>query len=169
MSLFLLNIFSCYKIHVLQVMKTYIFKTKLLNNKVITREIETTEGINLYKLAEAVVGSYDFDFDHAFGFYSNMKEDYFKSERMYELFADLKDEEIEPTNARSVEKTKIGEVWKKVGDKMMFLFDYGDGWQFAVELSGFSEKQPKTKYPRILKSVGKAPEQYPDYEEEDEK
>ena len=147
-------------------MKTYIFKTKLLNDKEIIREIEAAENINLYKLAEAIVGAYGFDFDHAFGFYSNMKEDYFKSERMYELFADIKSKDIEPTGAESVEKTKIGEVWEKIGDKMMMLFDYGDGWQFAVELIGFGKKEAKTKYLRLLKSIGKAPEQYPDYDEE---
>ena len=84
---------------------------------------------------------------------------------MYELFADMKDEGIEPTGAGSVKKTKIGEVWKKVGDKMMMLFDYGDDWRFVVELSGFGEKQPKTKYPRIIKSIGNAPEQYPEIDE----
>ena len=146
-------------------MKTYIFKIKLLNGKEITREIEAVENSSLYKLAEAVVDAYDFDFDHAFGFYSNMKDDYFKPEKMYELFADMKDEGIEPTKAESVEKTKIGEVWKKVGDKMRFLFDYGDEWQFVVELSGFGEKQQKTKYPRIIKSIGNAPEQYPEIDE----
>ena len=66
-------------------MKTFIFKTNLLESKKIVREIEILENANLYKLAEAVVGAYDFDFDHAFGFYSSMEEDYFKSKRMYEL------------------------------------------------------------------------------------
>lgn len=150
-------------------MKTYIFKTKLLSDKEITREIEITEGVSLYKLAEAVIGAYDFDFDHAFGFYSSMKDHYFKSERMYELFADLEEDGIEPTSAGSVKKTKIGEVWKKIGDKMTMLFDYGDGWRFMVELKDFGEKQPKIKYPRLLYSKGIAPDQYPDYEEEDEK
>ena len=56
-------------------------------------------------------------------------------------------------------------MWKKVGDKMMLLFDYGDGWQFAAELSCLGDKLPKTKYPRLLKSIGIAPKQYPDYDE----
>src|SRR3989344_4066683 len=132
-------------------MKIYIFKTHLFYDKKVIREIEVLENSSPYKLAEAIVGAYDFDFDHAFGFYSNIKDDYFKSERMYELFADLEESGIEPTEAGSVKKTKIGDVWKKVGDKMMFLFDYGDGWQFAVALIGFGEKKAKTKY---LQSAG---------------
>ena len=63
----------------------------------------------------------------------------------------MKDEGIEPTGAESVEKTKISDVWKNVGDKMLFLFDYGDNWLFTVELIGFWEKNNKIKYPKIVK------------------
>lgn len=149
-------------------MKTHIFKINLLRDKKVIREIEVVENTNLYKLAEAIIGAYDFDLDHAFGFFSTISESgCFNSERKYELFADLEDEDIEPTGARSVRKTKIGEVWKTPGDKMLFLFDYGDNWLFVVELIGFGTKEIKTKYPRVLKSVSKAPEQYPEYDEKE--
>jgi len=148
-------------------MKTCIFKTNFLRGKKVVREIEAPEIFSLYRLAEAIIGVYNFDFDHAFGFFSKIVESgYFKSERKYELFTDLEDEGIEPTGAKSVKKTKIAEVWKNPGDKMLFLFDYGDNWLFVVELIGFGKKELKTKYPRILKSVGEAPEQYPDYDNE---
>lgn len=147
-------------------MKTYIFKTNLLRDKKIIREIEVPENINLYKLAEAIIASYDFNFDHAFGFFSKIAENrYFDSDKKYELFTDLKDEGIEPTGAESVKKTKISDVWKKVGDKMLFLFDYGDNWQFVVELIRFGAAEPKTKYPRVIKKLSQAPEQYPEIKE----
>lgn len=147
-------------------MKTHIFKTHLFRDKEILREIEIKENASLYKLADAIVGVYDFDFDHAFGFFSKITENsYFDSERKYELFADMEDEGIEPTGAGSVKKTKISEVWKSIDDKMLFLFDYGDNWLFVVELVGFGMAKPKTKYPRVVKKVGQAPEQYPDVEE----
>lgn len=145
-------------------MKTYIFKTNLLRNKKISRDIEIKENASLYKLAEAIVGAYDFDFDHAFGFFSDIKEHCFDSERKYELFADMEDEGIEPTGAESVEKTNIGDVWKNISDKMMFLFDYGDNWLFMIELADFRTAESKTKYPRVIKKVGQAPEQYPEEE-----
>lgn len=147
-------------------MKTHIFKTNLFRDKKISRDVEMKEDTSLYKLAEAIVGAYGFDFDHAFGFFSKISESrYFDSERKYELFTDMEDEGIEPTGAKSVEKTKIGEAWKNIGDKMLFLFDYGDEWLFVVELAGFGTTEPKTKYPHVVKSVGKAPEQYPEVEE----
>lgn len=149
-------------------MKTYIFKTNLFHDKKIIRGVEVPGNVSLYKLAEAITNVYGFNFDHCFGFFSKIGESsYFNSEGKYELFTDLieEGEDIEPTGADSVKKTKINEVWENLGDKMMFLFDYGDNWRFVVELKGFGVKQPKQKYPRVLQSVGKAPEQYPDAEE----
>ena len=149
-------------------MENYIFKTHLFCDKKVIREIEVLESSNLYKLAEAIVKSYDFDFDHAFGFFSTISESgYFKSEIKYELFTDLEDEGIEPTGAGSVKKTKIGEVWKNPGDKMLFLFDYGDSWLFVVELIGFGKKEVKKKYPHTIKKVELAPEQYPEIDEDE--
>jgi len=81
----------------------------------------------------------------------------------YELFVDLDPKEA--NGAKSVKKTKVSAVWKKPGDKMMMLFDYGDEWRFAVELIGFGKKEPKTKYPRLVSAKGDAPEQYPKIEE----
>ncbi|MFH1838277.1 MAG: hypothetical protein ABH808_02150 [Candidatus Kuenenbacteria bacterium] len=155
-------------------MQTYIFKISLLysspkigphSGPEISREIEILENSSLYKLAETIIDAYNFDFDHCFGFFSEIDDRRcFDSEKQYELFTDLikkgEDIGIEPTGAGSVEKTKIKEVWQNIGDKMMFLFDYGDNWQFVVELVGFSKKDIKKKYPRIMKKKGRAPKQY---------
>lgn len=144
-------------------MKTYIFKTNLSPNPKIMREIEIPESASLYKLAEAIIGAYNFDFDHCFGFFSKIAEGrHFDSERKYELFTDLieEGEDIEPTDAGSVKKTKVKEVWRNIGEKMLFLFDYGDNWLFVVELIRLGKREPKQKYPRILKKAGRAPRQY---------
>jgi hypothetical protein len=45
---------------------------------------------------------------------------------------------------------------------MTFLFDYVDEWLFDVKTLRFAERQPKSRYPRIVASDGAAPEQYPD-------
>jgi hypothetical protein len=49
---------------------------------------------------------------------------------------------------------------------MRFLFDYGDGWEFLVELVKRKPKEPRVKLPRLLVSAGNAPAQYPDPEDE---
>jgi hypothetical protein len=50
---------------------------------------------------------------------------------------------------------------------MLFLFDYGDQWQFKVELIGLGQKEAKAAYPRVVKQVGAAPPQYPDLDEDE--
>jgi len=148
-------------------MKIFIFKINLAHAKKIKRIIEVEENISLYKLAQAIIKAYDFDFDHPFGFYSSLTPYYYDSEEIYELFTDLKELESS-AGAGSVKKTKIKEVWKETGDKMQFLFDYGDNWQFIVELAKFGQVEQGKKYPCVLKSVGKAPIQYPLEEDDDE-
>jgi hypothetical protein len=136
---------------------TYILRASLRPK--LYRDVELASGRSLYDLAAAIVGSFGFDFDHAFGFYSKLSGRYHDSPHRYELFADLEDG---GSDAESVQRTRIDAVFRRVGDKMLFLFDYGDGWRFTVELIGLGERAPNTRYPRVIASAGKAPAQYPD-------
>jgi Plasmid pRiA4b ORF-3-like protein len=65
-----------------------------------------------------------------------------------------------------VKRTRIVEAFPTVGAKMTFLFDYGDNWQFRIEAIGQNRKEPGAKYPRLLKTLGESPEQYPDPDDE---
>jgi hypothetical protein len=145
---------------------TLIFRATLRGRPLVYRDIEVDGRKSLYDLAGAIVRSFDFDFDHAFGFYSG------KTERTqmtalpkYELFADIG----EPTEgALGVERTRITVAFPRVGHAMTFLFDYGDDWLFRVQLIGVGQKVAKQRYPRVVASEGQAPEQYPNPEEEEE-
>ena len=126
------------------------------------RDIEIDSGRSLYHLAAAIVHAFDFDFDHAFGFYSKLARQYFDSPVKYELFADMEDVS---SDAGSVKRTKVARAFPAVGTKMLFLFDYGDEWRFQLELIALGKRVPKSRYPKVLASVGKAPPQYPDSDE----
>src|SRR3954447_4260108 len=128
------------------------------------RDIEIDSGKSLYDLAEGIVRAFDFDLDHAFGFYGKLTGNYTQSPLRYELFADM---DGGSSDARSVKRTKVTQAFRGVGSKMLFLFDYGDEWRFKVEMVGLGEKVPKARYPKVLATVGKAPPQYPDLEEEE--
>jgi len=130
----------------------------------IYRDIEIDASASLYKLAEAIVKAYGFNFDHAFGFYSKIARYFYDSPVKYELFADMG----EPTEgAQSVKKTKVIEAFPVDKTRFLFLFDYGDEWHFKVERRSASMKVTGAKYPRVVKTEGKAPEQYeePGWEE----
>jgi hypothetical protein len=51
------------------------------------------------------------------------------------------------------------------GNKFKYVFDFGDGWIFQCKVLGTNEETPEK--PVIIKSKGKAPEQYPDWDGED--
>ena len=127
------------------------------------RDIEIEGSKSLSALAEAITMAFDFEFDHAFGYYSDLKDPYSRKGERYELFADMEDED---SDAGSVERTTVAEVFGVPGKKMLFLFDYGDDWRFVIEARAKGEMAPKTRYPRLVTSVGKAPDQYPGYDED---
>ena len=140
---------------------THMFRVRLRPK--VYREIEIESGKSLYDLAVAIVRAFDFDLDHACGFFSKLDGHIFDSPVRYELFADLDGD----SESRSVKRTKVAQAFPDLGSKMLFLFDYGDEWRFQVEVIGLGERAPKTRYPKILKAVGKAPLQYPDPDEAD--
>ena len=132
--------------------ETLIFRASL--EKDVYRAFEIADTSSLYVLAQSIVRSFDFDFDHAFGFYSKLKGNIYDSPLRYELFVDMGEGE-----ARSVKRTRVVEAFPSVGTKMRFLFDYGDEWEFLVELVKRKPKEPKVKLPRLLMSAGEAPMQ----------
>jgi hypothetical protein len=137
---------------------THIFRVSLTPK--LYRDIEIASTSKLYDLAKAIARGFDFDFDHAFGFYSKLTGNIYDSPTKYELFADMGE-----SGARSVKRTGIGEAFPAVGGQMTFLFDYGDEWLFRVKATGLGKKERGVKYPRVLKSLGDAPEQYPSDDE----
>ena len=139
---------------------TFVLETSMLGYKNISRTLAVPSNCSLYELAEAIITAYQFSFDHAFGFFSDVTEgSYFESERKYELFTDLiqEGEDLEPTGAESVRETMVSDAWHAIGEKMMMLFDYGDDWRFEIKLVAFGEKKSALI---LSNSVGKAPKQY---------
>ncbi|ANY85221.1 hypothetical protein BB934_44370 (plasmid) [Microvirga ossetica] len=144
---------------------THIIRVTLQDEPTTYREIEVESRKTLSNLAEAIVHAFGFEFDHAFGFYSKLTgQDVMRSQPKYELFADMG----EATEAKSVEKSRIVDAFPDVGHIMLFMFDYGDDWRFVVEVIRLGQKAAKTRYPKVLKKVGKAPEQYGNWDDDDE-
>jgi hypothetical protein len=137
---------------------THVFRASL--DPKLYRDIEIPSGKKLYDLAAAIIAAFGFDFDHAFGFYSKLTGHVLNSPVKYELFADM-DDIGEPSDAGSVERTRISEAFPEIGHKMTFLFNYGDNGEFRLELIAKGVKEQGAKYPKVRKRVGRAPKQYP--------
>ena len=129
--------------------ETLVFRASLTSK--IYRDIEIAGTGSLYALAQAIVRSFDFDFDHAFGFYSKLDKGYRTSPEKYEMTADT----------GGVQQTAVSKAFAKAGKKLLFVFDYDAEWCFEIELVKVAGKKPETRYPRLINSSGDAPEQYP--------
>jgi hypothetical protein len=144
---------------------TLIIRAALEGKSSVYRDIEIEPSKSLYRLAEAIISAFGFDFDHAFGFYSGLTDATMTRARpRYELFADMGDAD---PGVLGVKKAQAAQAFAAVGHTMLFLFDYGDEWRFRVSLRGRGKKIAKARYPRIIATRGEAPEQYPEADEED--
>ena len=145
---------------------TFILRVGLDGKMSISRDIEIEPSKSLYRLAEAIVTSFGFDFDHAFGFYSGLKPATMMSTLpRYELFADMGDA---APGVGGVKKTRISQTFAEIGHTMVFLFDYGDDWRFRVSLKAKGTKLAKVRYPRVVATRGDAPPQYQDLDDIDD-
>jgi hypothetical protein len=159
--------------------KTYIFRVILdfnnpmlhdgkVNRSIISkkeppwREIAMLGNHTLYQFADAINESFSFIFDHCFGFYDNIQNQH-KSQELYELFVDIGEEHTH--GAIGVKKTKISDVFPFKGKKMLFYFDYGDGWRFLAELRDIQPAKSGKSYPFVMDRSGPNPEQYPQIDE----
>ena len=117
-----------------------------------SRDIVMLETHNLYQCAEAIIQAFGFHLDHCFGFYDALDKRYYNdAEEKYELFVDL---DIEPQEGSKAVKTALlKKVFSSDGKKMLFYFDYGDGWHFSVERIGAREADGAVLYPLFFESV----------------
>jgi Plasmid pRiA4b ORF-3-like protein len=147
----------------------YIIRAKLLHRKRVYRDLLVSGENMLDELAGLILNSFNFDCDHCFGFYSDFKR-YYDSKEAYELFVDLAEEENDlyggaVDGAKKVGTTTVRSVFtpKK---KMLFIFDYGDQWEFEIEcLKQEVQNEAITKL-EIIKKNGDSPKQYPDFDED---
>ena len=142
-------------------LRYYIFDVWLTDERQqrVLCKIQMADVKTLYSFARVITKAFGFYFDHCFGFYDNF-DHYHDSKKAFELFTDIGEEPLSPTS-KGVKKTQLRSAFKRPGEKMLFLFDYGDGWRFSVELSEIRPAEKWDLKPVILERRGKAPLQYP--------
>ncbi len=113
------------------------------------RRIEMPADCVLADLAGAILDAYRFDYDHLYCFTlrkrNGTKLNVESPGCDCEVFAD---------------ELAIGMAPMRVGETFPFLYDFGDNWQFKIELEDILHTNPRLKKPRIIESHGEAPNQY---------
>jgi hypothetical protein len=100
-------------------------------------------------LASIILNSVEFDHDHLYQFsYQNR----------FGILQDIHHPYLEEPPFTS--EVRIGDVPLRVGQTMIYLFDFGDQWEFDVTLEQVDPDRTIEK-PSVLEAHGKPPEQYP--------
>jgi hypothetical protein len=119
------------------------------------RIIDMHSGATLEELHRAIQEIFDFDNDHLYAFYLNGRI----SNRAGNIYSDPRgdiDYDEYPADILT-----LGELGLYIGQSILYLFDFGDNWEFTVQFTAFSasDNKPTAQY-ELKESVGEAPEQY---------
>ena len=152
-------------------MLVFCFKVALDHNKRIYRNIEIIGNQNLDDLHEEIFSAFDRDVEHLYSFYLTKKPTKSKHSRRqapeYTELVYVDDNPFFTTKTKyDSSSTKIQELDLKIQEKFYYLFDFVDEWWHELTLLSVKKiNSVKGRYPKIVKTVGNSPDQYPDYDE----
>lgn len=66
---------------------------------------------------------------------------------------------------RLTKSYKLEKINLSKGDQFKYVFDFGDEWRFQCKV--LREADEQYDVPRVIRSVGESPEQYPEWDEEE--
>ena len=133
----------------------FTFKVSLGKN--IWRKIKLSSKHSLEDLHLAIQEAFNFDNDHLYAFFMDGKR---YSRNAYH--SPMGDE------GPFTDEAIMEQLGLYVGQKILYYFDYGDSWEFAVQLLTIDEGERPLKNPKITEVKGEAPAQYEFYDEEED-
>lgn len=134
---------------------TYLFKVSLDND--VWRRIEIDSKMTLEQLVDTILDVFEFDKDHLYAFYFR---DRFGN--LVEVNSPFAREGVDTT------EIEIGELPLEINSYLKFVYDFGDYWEFWLRLEKIDQTDIKLRQPKITESHGKAPKQYPSWDEDDD-
>jgi len=126
---------------------TYLFKVSLSRGR--WRKIEMAAKHTLHQLHIAIQEAFAFDDDHMYCFFMDNKK------WSYDRYESPLDED-----GPYADEVMIGELELYPGKTFLYLFDYGDEWEFKVEVEEINSDKPLPLNPQIVGKRGEAPDQY---------
>lgn len=120
------------------------------------RHIQISKSATLYKLHKAIISAFDFEDDHAHAFF--MDNHYWSGNAAFFSMKMHGDERL--TKNYKLERLSLSK-----GDQFKYVFDFGDEWRFQCKV--LRELDDQLDIPRVIRSVGESPEQYPVWDEEE--
>lgn len=120
-------------------------------------DIEIREDQTLMTLHDVIQYAFQWYDDHLYAFFMSGRE-WDRSSVMYTEPESLKESGYEP-NEKSA-NVKLGNLKLKVGQRIAYVYDFGDNLSICFTVRRISNAEPSVKYPRIVALCGFSPEQY---------
>ena len=139
--------------------RAFVFRAELAADPAVRRTLALAEEQTLEELHEFLRAEFGWDDPHLYSFWLSGR---FWDGPETEYSAP---DELEESGARSA-RTPIGELGLEQGQRIAYLFDYGDNWEVEITVAETKDAGDDA-YPQVLERVGEAPPQYPPLEDED--
>ena len=132
--------------------RVFAFRVRFLHAKrLFSVTIELLSEHTLEDLHNEIQSALQWDNDHLYSFYLIGKDRWTRDDRFRSPY-----EDEGPHTTEAV----LGELGLTEKHKFLYLFDYGDGHKFEVQVVDILTKTEGTKYPRVVDRKGKPPRQY---------
>ncbi len=119
------------------------------------RHIQISNKESLEAFSDQILNAFDFFDDHGHAFFMDNRA-YSDMDCYY--MAGFEDGE------RTTDEYTLEQAGAFPGKKFKYVFDFGDDWTFQCRV--LKELNEITPHPRVIRSKGEAPEQYPDWEDD---
>jgi len=126
-----------------------VYRFKVALRQSLWRRIEVSASHTLLDLHYAIQNAYRFDGDHLYSFF--MDGQAWSDDRLTSPYDD---------EGPHVDEVRIGDLGLEAGQRILYLFDYGDEWRFQVTLEEIREEGRRPRKPKTVEQKGRAPEQY---------
>jgi len=129
------------------------------------RVLEIKKDASLRALRHAIHEVFNFDFDHLHVFYvsrtGNPRGKKYKPGKQ-----ENEDQDDCYDMNWNVDDLLLKDVWPLGQNKLYYYFDFGDNWIFEIRKArGEKPADENVSYPRVIKSIGPIPKQYPCWDE----
>jgi hypothetical protein len=125
----------------------YVFKVSL--GKQLWRRLVVSGEATLDDLAAAILNAYRFDHDHLYYFAFETRQGTIR--RYNHPYMD---------EGPWASEVRLGDLPLRLGQTLEFLYDFGDQWEFAVNLERITPVGDAPHEPQVIESKGRAPKQY---------
>lgn len=130
----------------------------------ISRTIQIKGSQTLETLHYAIFNAFERWESHMYEF--NLGKGPYDRSKIYSLHLPFDGFPGEDEPLGSVKTTTIDDLGLTVKRALGYVFDFGDDWQHQINVDKIEPAPGRGKYPKVTKSVGEAPPQYPEDDDE---